>query len=186
LLLSATLLAGCATTKDLNAGPGAPQGFRSLHWGALPANELAVDPATISGDLSVYRPAPDRKPRPLFGVPVAEEAYSFYKGQFFSGSVWLDGKENFNRAKAALIKNYGEPEKEIAGYDRRATTNEPPRSGFKDMWVWQWPDSPAQVRLSFHAIHQRATVSFINESIRTAPGVQSAAPVIENKAAATP
>jgi hypothetical protein len=186
LLLSFLLVAGCATTKDLNTRPGAPQGFRSLHWGALPANELAVDPSTITGDLSVYRPAPGRKPRPLFGVAVAEEAYSFYKGQFFSGSAWMDGDENLARIKAALTKRYGEPAKQISGYDRHSTTSEPQRSAYKDMWVWAWPDSTAQVRLSFHAIHRRATVTYINEAIRKSATAPAKKPAAAEKAAATP
>ncbi len=186
LLLNALLIAGCATTGEMDADPGAPQGFGELSWGESPGNELQNQTVAITGDLSVCRPASSTRQRQLLGVPVAEEAYTFYKGQFYSGSAWLDGDENFNRIKAALTRRYGEPAKQVAGYDRRSTTSEPQRSAYKDMWVWQWPDSAAEVRLSFHAIHRRATVTYINEAIRrsaAAPAEESAG---GGKAAAAP
>lgn len=187
LVLFGVLLAtACATTSDLDGGPGAPRGFGKHSWGASPGSELQHQPAAITSDISVYRQAPNTRPRLLLGIPVAEEAYTFYKDRFFSGSAWLDGDENFARIKAALTKRYGEPAKQISGYDRHSTTNEPQRSAYKDMWVWQWPDSTAQVRLSFHAIHRRATVTYINEAIRKSATAPAKEPAAAEKSAATP
>lgn len=186
LLFSALLASGCTTMSELDGGPSAPQGFGTISWGASPGSELQNQSTAITGDISVYRLATNTRPRPLFGVPVAEEAYTFYKDRFFSGSAWLDGDENFKRIKAALTKRYGEPAKQVAGYDRRSTTNEPQRSAYKDMWVWQWPDSTAQVRLSFHAIHRRATVTYINEAVRKSAAAPAKEPAAAEKAAATP
>ena len=140
------------------AGPvDAPKGFRNLTWGAAPGKYLEKTSTPPTGDITLYRPRPGKPLPPLFKVPVAEEAFSFSKGKFFSGSAWLDGKENFEKIKAALIKMYGQPSETINKYGRHSVANER-----RNLWLWKWPDSPVEVRLTYNEKYSRATVTYIN------------------------
>ena len=140
-LLLSTAIAGAAQ---------APMGFRDLTWGSSPGKQMKSIPAPVGGDVTMYKPAPGRSLPALFGVPVAEEEYSFSKGRFFSASAWIDGKKNFARIEAALIKAYGRP----------SVTDE--RRNFR---IWKWSGSPVEVRLSYDDKFSRATVTYINTSV---------------------
>ena len=137
------------STAVAGAAP-APKGFRDLTWGASPGKHMTSVSAPIGGDSAMYKPTRGRTPSPLFQVPVAEEEYSFSKGRFFSASAWIDGKENFARIRAALIKAYGQP----AAADER-----------KNFRIWKWPDSTVEVRLSYDDKFSRATITYINTSM---------------------
>ena len=80
----------------------------------------------------MYVPPDGTKPEPLFDVPVAEEAFTFSQGRFYSGSAWLDGKDNFDKMRAELTRRFGEP----------AFAN--PRIS---LWKWKWQDGPIEVSL---------------------------------------
>lgn len=139
------------------AGAGvAPNGFRDLVWGAAPDKKLKKNSIPATGDTEVYRPRAN-KPSPLFKVPVAEEAYSFSKGKFFSASAWLDGKENFEKVRAALIEKYGQPSETINSYDRFSVAAER-----RNLWLWKWPESPVEIRLTYSEKYSRATVSYVH------------------------
>ena len=131
----------------------APKGFRDFVWGAAPTKELKKIPVPSSGDIAVYQPRPGKTLPPLFKVPVAEEAYSFSNGKFFRGNAWVDGKENFEKIKAALVKQYGQA----------SMTDE--RKNFR---MWKWPDSSVEVRLAYDEKFSRATVTYVNPGL-TAP-----------------
>jgi hypothetical protein len=129
-----------------------PKGFRSLQWGGTPSGGMRpVGPA--GGELALYVPASGTSLPPLFGIPVADESYSFSKGKFFSGSAWLDGQENFEKMKAALIKDYGTP----------SFVNEK-----LYVWKWKWPGSRIEVDLFFQPKDTRTTVTFLNDAISEA------------------
>ncbi len=140
----------------------APRGFRDLAWGAAPVKKLKKNPVPATGDVAVYRPR-SGKPLPLFKVPVAEEAYSFSKGKFFSASAWLDGRKNFEKVRAALIEKYGQPSETINNYDRFSVASER-----RNLWLWKWPESPVEVRLTYSEKYSRATVTYVNPGL-TAP-----------------
>jgi len=130
--------------------PDAPKGFRDFAWGASPSKKLKKHPGSPAGDITIYQPQPGKALPPLFKVSVAEEAYSFSKGRFFSANVWLDGQEKFEKIKVALIKTYGQA----------SLTNEP-----KNLRIWKWPDSPVEVRLTYDEKYSRATVTYINTQL---------------------
>ncbi len=125
----------------------APNGFRDLTWGASPGKQLNKEPTPYGADITMYRPRPGKPLSPLFKVPVAEEVYSFSKGKFFSASVWLDGKESFEKIKSTLIETYGQP----------SVTDER-----RNLRIWKWPDSPVEIRLSYNDKYSRATVTYVN------------------------
>jgi hypothetical protein len=130
------------------AGPAdAPKGFRHLTWGTAPGKHLKKIPAPSTGGITLFQPRPGKPLPPLFKVPVAEEAYSFSQGKFFSASAWLDGKENFAKIKAALIKTYGQ------------TSAADERRNFR---IWKWPNSAVEVRLIYNEEYSRATVTYIH------------------------
>jgi signal peptidase I len=139
-----------------------PNGFRDLAWGAAPDKKLKKTTVPATGDIAVYRPRAV-KPLPLFKVPVAEEACSFSKGKFFSASAWLDGKENFEKVRTALIEKYGQPSETINNYDRFSVAAER-----RNLWLWKWPESPVEVRLTYSEKYSRATVTYVNPGL-TAP-----------------
>ena len=141
ILLSGPAVAGSAD---------APNGFRQLTWGAPPGKHLKEAPTPPTRGIALYKPRPGKPLPPLFDVPVAEEAYTFSKGGFFSASAWIDGSENFARIMAALVKAYGQP----------AITNER-----KNLRIWKWADSPVEVRLAYHYKFARATVTYINPAV---------------------
>ena len=138
----------------------APNGFRGLAWGAAPDKKLKTNSVPATGDIAVYRPRVG-KPLPLFKVPVAEEAYSFSKGKFFSASAWLDGKENFEKIKAALIEKYGQPSETINNYDRFSVASER-----RNLWLWKWPGSPVEVRLTYSEKFARATGTYFKPLVK--------------------
>jgi hypothetical protein len=126
-----------------------PKGFRNFKWGSAPNASLkkSSDPTS---DISMYVPASGKTPLPLFDVPVAEEAYSFSKGKFFSGDAWFNGQENFEKVKAALFKAYGQP----------SFANEE-----MNLWKWKWAGKQIEVHLSYQAKFSRTTVTFVNNAI---------------------
>lgn len=133
--------------------PDVPDSFRDFAWGASPNKELRKIQTISSGEIVLYQPRRGKALPPLFKVPVAEEAYSFSKGKFFRGNAWIDGKENFEKIKAALIDKYGQ----ASVTDTR-----------KNFRMWKWPDSPIEVRLAYDEKFSRATVTYINPGL-TAP-----------------
>jgi hypothetical protein len=126
-----------------------PTGFRELKWGSSPPRSLKKF-ADNGGGLTMYTPATGKAPAPLFGIPVAEEAYSFSKLRFYSGSAWLDGRENFEKAKEALTKLYGPPT-----FSNQAS----------ELFKWQWPSTKVEVQLYYQAKFSRTTITFENNAI---------------------
>jgi hypothetical protein len=168
------LVSGCATTSETDPGPGAPLGFRGISWGSPPGSGLQDRPVSQTGDVAIYQLAAGNKPRPLFGVAVAEEVYVFHSNQFYMGSAAIDGEANFKRVMAALTKNYGEPTTLVDG------------GGVWEVWKWRWPDSKAQVQLSFSKKYQRSKVNFVNSAIRRAATEPKAEPAKESTAVTKP
>jgi hypothetical protein len=109
--------------------------------------------AVCSSDgTSLYSPpaAQAKNLQPILGVPVAEEAYSFHRGKFYSGSAWIDGQANFDAVKAALIKAYGQPAFSNPGMQ---------------LYKWKWAGNKIEVHLSYQAKFQRATLTYLNNAI---------------------
>ena len=127
-----------------------PTGFRGLKWGSPPSSHLKKISGPTSDGTTMYVPALGKTPSPLFGTPVAEEAYSFSNGKFYCGNAWFDGQVNFERVKTALIKAYGQP----------SFANET-----INLWKWKWPGSKIEVHLSYQEKFSRTTVAFINNGI---------------------
>lgn len=132
------------------AAAPAPTGFRSLTWGSRVPEGLKKLTGPTSDGTSLYVPRAGGKVAPLFGLPVAEEAYSFTHGKFYSGSAWFDGRGNFEKAKAALMSAYGQP-----------TFANPSM----DLYKWKWPGSKVEVHLYYQAKFARTTVTFLNNAI---------------------
>lgn len=128
-----------------------PGGFRNLKWSSSPNARLKKYSGPTSDGITMYLPASFKiKPLPpLFDCEVAEEAYSFSYGKFYSGSAWFDGKANFEKVKAALVSTYGQP----------SFANE--KLAF---WKWKWPGK-IEVQLTYQAKFSRTTVTFVNEAI---------------------
>jgi hypothetical protein len=135
-------------TVSLAAEP--PTGFRDLKWGSSPSASLKKFSGPTSDGITMYVPASGKTPPPLFGTPVAEEAYSFSRGKFYSGSAWFDGQANFEKLKTALVKAYGQP----------SFANEK-----MNLWKWKWPRSQIEVHLSYQEKFSRTTVTFVNNAI---------------------
>jgi hypothetical protein len=129
-----------------------PKGFRSLAWGALVAKGMVKVTGPTSDGTSLYSPsaAQAKNLQPILGVPVAEEAYSFSRGRFYSGSAWIDGQSNFDAVKTSLIKAYGQP----------AFAN----SGMH-VYKWKWPGNKIEIHLSYQAKLQRTTLTYLNDEI---------------------
>lgn len=137
-------------TSSLASATEAPKGFRAWTWGSSSTSGLKKLSGPTSDGTSLYIPAKGKKPAPLLEVAVAEEAYSFTHGKFYSGSAWLDGRENFNRMKVALIKLFGQPS---FSNDRQ------------DIYSWKWPGTKIEVSLYYQAKFSRTTVTYLNDSI---------------------
>ena len=127
-----------------------PKGFRNTKGGAPPAGGLKKLMGPTSDGTSMYVPSPGKKPKPLFDIPVTEEAYSYTRGKFFSGSVWLDGQANLEKMKAALSKEYGPP----------SFANEQ-----SYLWKWKWPSKKIEVHLYYQSKFSRTTVTYLNNGI---------------------
>lgn len=133
-----------------NAKPlSPPEGFRNFRWGAPPTKELKKFSGPTFDGLTMYVPVVSSIP-PLYDLPVAEEAYSFSKGRFYSASSWLDGAGNFEKMKSTLTRKFGPP----------TFTNEQLR-----LWKWKWPGTKIEVHLSYQARFARTTVMFLNNAI---------------------
>jgi len=127
-----------------------PNGFRNTKWGAPPAGGLKKLMGPTSDGTSMYVPSPGKKLQPFFDIPVAEEAYSYTRGKFYSGSVWLDGQANLAKMKAALSKEYGPP----------SFVNEQ-----SYLWKWKWPSKKIEVHLYYQSKFSRTTVTYLNNGI---------------------
>ncbi|MCI0721537.1 MAG: hypothetical protein L0338_21580 [Acidobacteria bacterium] len=126
-----------------------PVGFRSFEWGSSPWSGLKKVAGPTDG-VVMYVPMEGSSLPPLFDLPVAEEAYSFSNGKFYSGSSWLDGPENFQKLKTALTRTFGQP----------AFAN-----AYLSLWKWKWPGSGVEVHLSYQAKVSRTNVTFANNDI---------------------
>lgn len=126
-----------------------PESFRNLKWGSSPNGGLKKFSGPTSEGITMYVPLSGNAPSPMFEVPVAEELYSFANGKLYSGNAWFDGRENFERVKAALIKTYGQP----------SFTNEQIH-----FWKWTWPGSKVEVHLSYQSKFSRTTVTLLNDA----------------------
>lgn len=127
-----------------------PKGFRNTNWGAPPASGLKKLMGPTADGTSMYVPSPGTKLLPFFDIPVAEEAYSYTRGKFFSGSVWLDGQANLEKVKAVLSKEYGPP----------SFANEQ-----SYLWKWKWPSKKIEVHVYYQSKFSRTTVTYLNNEI---------------------
>ncbi|MDP1718710.1 MAG: hypothetical protein Q8L40_11605 [Burkholderiales bacterium] len=127
-----------------------PKQYRSLAWGASPNGSLKKFAGPTSDGTTLYAPTPGKKPAPLFDLPVTEENYSFTHGKLYAASAYLDGRANFDKMKAALIKAYGPP----SFSNERA-----------DLFKWKWPRSKIEVHLYYQAKFSKTTVTYLNNAI---------------------
>jgi hypothetical protein len=126
-----------------------PTGFRNFKWGAPPSGKLKKT-ASGTGGATIYVPMAGKRLAPLFGLPVTEEAYVFSNGKFYRGMAWLSGKDNFEKSKSFLEKEYGKP----------SFANE---SIY--LWKWKWPGSRVEVHLYYSDKFAKTTVTFANYGI---------------------
>lgn len=132
------------------AGSEAPSEFRTIKWGSKPASGMKRLTGPTSDGTSLYAPSSGKKSLSLYDVPVAEEAYSYTHGKFYSGSAWLDGQPNLEKMKVALTKQFGPP----------SFANEQAK-----IWRWKWPVSRIEVTLHYQQKFARTTVTFLNNGI---------------------
>lgn len=148
--ITAALLISFLSVSVSGAASEPPSGFRTTKWGAHPASGLKKLTGPTSDGTSIYVPSSGKKPQPLFDIPVAEEAYSYTRGKFYSGSAWLDGQANLEKIKVALSKAYGPP----------SFANEQ-----SYLWKWKWPAKQIEVHLYYQSKFSRTTVTFLNNGI---------------------
>ena len=106
-----------------------PSGFRSLRWGDPPPPGMRRLAGPTSDGCELYAQVPNS---PFVGLSVVEEAFSFSRTGFFSGTVWLEGSENFESAKIALRRAYGPPTF---------------RNDKTSLWKWSWADAGTEIEL---------------------------------------
>lgn len=126
-----------------------PNSFLGVRWGEAPPVQSIKIMGPSGEGTAMYGPN-SVKATQFLGLQVMEEAYFYNNGKFYSGSVWLEGQENFARMKAALFKKYGYP----------TFTNDK-----LFIWKWQWPERKIEVQLNYQAKNSRATVSYTNSGI---------------------
>jgi len=126
-----------------------PTGFRNFKWGAAPRSTLKKFSGPTDEGLMMYIPV-SNKPEPLFGIPVAEEDYTFVHGKFYQGDAYFDGEANLYKMKAALVQAFGNP----------SFTNENLK-----IWRWKWPKRSIEITLYYQAKFARSTVTFSNSAI---------------------
>jgi hypothetical protein len=143
------LLLAVTSGAALSATGEPPQGFRDKQWGSTSTSGLKKVIGPSSDGTSTYTLLNGKSPLPLLQIPINEEGYGYIKGKFYSGDAFFDGKDNFNKVKAALTKAYGNPD----------FTNG------VSQWQWKWPNKSVEVRLSFQAKHQRGTISYQHKGI---------------------
>jgi hypothetical protein len=126
----------------------APKSFRGIKWSSSPGGGLIILSGPTDG-VTIYAPTSKKLP-PFFDLPVTEEAYMYSRGRFYSGSVWLDGQDLFEKMKAELTKAYGQP-------------------SFKSeqmyLWKWKWSRTKIEVHLSYQPKYSRTSVTFVNNGI---------------------
>lgn len=144
VLCTVLVLSGLANAAE------PPKSFRAFTWGSPATGGMKKLSGPTSDGTTLYVPAAGKKLAPLFEIPVAEEAYSFTHGKFYSGSAWLDGRENFDKMKAALTKTFGPSS---FSNDRQ------------DLYKWKWPATKIEVHLNYQAKFSRTTVTYLNNAI---------------------
>lgn len=126
-----------------------PKGFRNLKWGDPPSVDIKKFSGPTDG-VTMYVPLHGKKLALLYGLPVAEEAYYFSKTGFYSVDTWLDGKDNFDKIKTALIKAFGKP---TFSDDNRKIYN------------WKWPINKIEIQIHYQPKFSRTTITFSNNGI---------------------
>ncbi|MES2674347.1 MAG: hypothetical protein V4660_08905 [Pseudomonadota bacterium] len=139
----------CLFASSSQATSNIPNGFRGLKWGSAPSSNLKKLSGPTSDGTTMYIPSSQKSLPPFFTIAVSEEAYSFSHGKFYSGSLWLEGKENLEIVKASLIKELGKPTFE----------NEKMR-----IWKWKWPSSKIEVSLTHQTKFSKTTLTFTNNA----------------------
>jgi hypothetical protein len=147
ILTAAIVLVPIMTSISAIGEP--PTGFRNFKWGASPRSTLKKFSGPTEEGLTMYVPL-SKKSEPLYGIPVAEEDYSFVHGKFYQGDVFLDGEPNLQKMKDALVHAFGNP----------TFTNENLK-----IWKWRWPKQSIEIQLYFQAKFARTTATFSNSAI---------------------
>ena len=127
-----------------------PSGFRNGKWGSVPAASLKKYSGPTTDGTSIYVPQEENKSAPFLGVPVNKELYMFSNGKLYGGSVFLEGRENFDAMKVALIKLYGQP---AFANDRT------------EIYKWKWPNTQIEVHFYYNKNFAQATVTYLNHAI---------------------
>jgi hypothetical protein len=135
------------STSTFGSAPS-PTGFRSLSWGDSPTAMLKKTASNPDGS-AMYVSSDGTNPGQLFDIPVKEEAFMFSHGRFYGGMAWLDGRDNFEKMKAELVRRYGQP----SFVDPRIS-----------LWKWKWQDRQIEVSLYYQERFSRTTVSFENNN----------------------
>lgn len=127
-----------------------PKGFRGYKWGDPPGSGLVKKGGQTRDGITMYIPKPGKSLSPLFGVQVAEEAYSFSYGKFWAGHAWFDGADNYERMKTALKQEFGAP----------TFVNEK-----LYLWKWKWPGSQIWMQLYYQPKFARTSMDVSNDAM---------------------
>lgn len=84
----------------------APSGFGGIAWGTPLSRLTGMTVADDSGQVKYYRRAGD--PPNLGGAALKRLSYGFYKEKFYSALIEFEGRGNFEKIKAHLLKTHGE------------------------------------------------------------------------------
>jgi len=165
------LLMGClASTRPSKPRPD-PEGFRDMKWGteisALKDMDEVEQNKSPGRDLVWYRRKGDTLT--IGEAKLQNIFYSFWKGEF--ESVWIDveGEENFEALKKELFEQFGRPgESEGSmkekGKKTRRERDPPNRERAGVLYAW-WGKS-TEVLLSYSKDRHKGTLSMNSKKIR--------------------
>lgn len=109
ILIAAALLFAVVVSAYLYFSTPAPEpdAFRGVKWGSVPQAAPGLSLTAEEGHWKFFeRPGEPMKEE---GLPIEKVVYSFYKDRFYSGLIYFDSEDAFDRFKAAYTSRYGEP-----------------------------------------------------------------------------
>ncbi|WP_300163450.1 hypothetical protein [Solidesulfovibrio sp.] len=138
-----------ATPPDGSAAPaGQPTGFGGLTFGDSSKSRpgLAFHEAEKGAD--VVTCIWPQGPRDVFGAPIREAFYEFYKDRFYHVWIEFDGMAAYKTALEGLVRAYGPPTKEVP-----------------EKYYHAWSLGDVNVYCAFHPVENEGDVSFFYQPI---------------------
>jgi hypothetical protein len=101
-----------AAPAALDTATGSPMGFGGIAWGAPVSAQPGLAPYENSAESATVTCLWPQGPKDVFGAPIRDAYYEFFKDQFYHVWINFDGQAAYEKALAGLTRAFGPPTQE--------------------------------------------------------------------------